>query len=129
MSSNKFGARKTLCSQGHPHPSALEASVCEILVLRQKAGDIRNLKYQHTATLAFGVKWKIDWSFEQSPDWHLRFAEAKGQDTREFKLKLRMWVGGCGAGPLELWRGDHRRPRLDRVYVPDSDMKKENAND
>jgi hypothetical protein len=86
---NKFGARKTVCSLGHPHPSGLEASVCEVLILREKAGDIRNLKYQATVHLGFGIKWKIDWSFEQSPDWSLTFAEAKGVDTRDFKLMKR----------------------------------------
>jgi hypothetical protein len=40
---HKFGARRTFCSIGHHHPSALEASVCEILILREKAGDIRNM--------------------------------------------------------------------------------------
>lgn len=118
MSYQKFGARKTICSLRHEHPSALESAVCELLILREKAGDIRNLKYQHTVTLDYGIKWKVDWSFEQSPDWHLRFAEAKGAKTRDFALKLRMWKG-CGAGPLELWRGTHRRPTLEKIYTPE----------
>ena len=115
---NKFGAKKTVCSIGHPHPSGLEASVCEVLILRERSGDIRNLKYQSTVHLAFGIKWKVDWEFQQAPDWHQAFAEAKGAEDRGFKLKLRMWKGGCGPAPLELWRGTHRRPALDRIIIP-----------
>ena len=126
---NKFGAKKTLCKwAAHPHPSRLEASVCDLLALRQKAGDIRELKWQHTVHLAFGIKWKVDWSFEQEVRdgthdgyftfWQQRFAEAKGVEDRGFKLKLRMWKEGCGPGPLELWRGSYQRPYLDRIYFP-----------
>jgi hypothetical protein len=115
---HKFGARRTFCSIGHHHPSALEASVCEILILREKAGDIRNLKYQQTVHLAYGVKWKIDWAFEQGPKWISSFAEAKGADTSDFKLKLRMFREGAGDGPLELWRGTHKRPYLEKIIIP-----------
>ena len=115
---NKFGARKTVCSQGHPHPSALECSVCELHILREKAGEIRNLKWQHTVHLAFGIKWKVDWSYELAPDWTLAFSEAKGAEDRGYKLKIRMWREGCGIGPLEIWKGDARRPRLVETIVP-----------
>lgn len=115
---NKLHAERSICSRGHPHPSKLECAVCEILILREKSGDIRNLKWQATVELDYQVRWKIDWSFEQSPDWHLRFAEAKGKEDRDFKLKFRMWCNGCAKGPLELWRGNHRRPYLDIVIMP-----------
>jgi hypothetical protein len=115
---NKYGAKETICSAGHPHPSGLEAAVCELLILREKAGDIRNLKYQETLHLAYGVKWKVDWSFEQGPNWIPSFAEAKGKDTADFRLKLRMFKEGCGKGPLELWRGTHRRPYLEKMIHP-----------
>jgi hypothetical protein len=118
MGWNKFGAKKTLCSAGHPHPSGLECSVCEILLVRQRAGDIRNLKWQHTVHLAFGIKWKVDWSFERGPDWMLVFAEAKGAEDRGYKLKLRMWREGCGPAPLEIWKGNARRPMLVETIYP-----------
>lgn len=117
-SHHKYGAKKTICSRGHEHPSGLEAAVCELLILREKAGDIRNLKYQHTIHLAYGIKWKCDWSFEQGPDWIPSFAEAKGKATADFRLKLRMFREGCGKGNLELWRGHFRRPYLEKIIVP-----------
>lgn len=116
---HKFKAERSVCSAGHPHPSKLEAAVCDLLLLRQRAGDIRNLKWQATVDLAFGVKWKIDWAFEQAPDWKLTYAEAKGAETRDYKLKLRMWEGGGGPRcRLEIWKGSHRRPMLFRVITP-----------
>jgi hypothetical protein len=115
---NKFGAVKTICSAGHPHPSGLESSVCEIHILREKAGDIRNLKWQATVLLAFGIKWKVDWSYELAPNWILAFSEAKGAEDRGYKLKIRMWKEGCGKGPLEIWKGTARRPMLVQTVHP-----------
>lgn len=117
--SNKFGALRTVCpSKGHPHPSLLECSVCELLTLREKAGDIRNVKWQHTVLLDYGIRWKIDFSFEQGPDWHLVFAEAKGKEDRDYALKIRMWKGGCAIAPLEIWKGTHQRPVLVELFYP-----------
>lgn len=127
---NKFGAKKTQCSLNHFHPSALEASVCEILVLRERAGEIRNIKYQATVHLAYGIKWRVDWSFEEklidretisTPDmfnWMPKYAEAKGVETVDYKLKLRMWREGCGPAPLEIWKGSASRPMLVEVVHP-----------
>lgn len=125
---NKFGAKKTVCSLGHPHPSALEASVCEVLILREKAGDIRNLKWQATVHLDYGIKWKVDWEFEQlvrdteavvyKTFWQNRFAEAKGAETRDYRLKLRMWKEGCGPAPIEIWKGTAKRPMLVETIHP-----------
>ena len=116
---HKYGARKTRCKfLNHEHPSGLEAAVCDILSLRVKANDIRNLKYQHTVELDYSIRWKIDWSFEQSPHWVLTFAEAKGKETDDFSFKLRMWKNGCAKGPLEMWRGTWQRPVLTEIIMP-----------
>jgi hypothetical protein len=132
QSDHKYGAVKTVCSAGHPHPSGLECAVCEILIQRERVGDIRNLKWQHTVNLGFGVRWKVDWSFEQrggqvlidpmgvsSADvWTPTFAEAKGAETNYYKLKLRMWKEGCGPAPLEIWKGSAQRPMLVETIYP-----------
>lgn len=115
---NKFGAQRTLCSMAHPHPSKLEASVCELLILREKAGDIRNLKWQHTVRLDKYTKWKVDWSFESSPDWVLCFAEAKGKETTDYRRKLKMWRDGLGPSSLEIWKGAWKRPFLMEIVLP-----------
>lgn len=120
---HKYNARKTHCKwANHPHPSGLEAEVCDILALRQKAGDIRNLKWQQTVELDYGLRWKVDWSFEQSPDWHFRLAEAKGKEDATFKHKYRMYTQGCGKWPLEMWRGTWKRPYLDKIVFPKNKM-------
>jgi hypothetical protein len=118
---NKYGARKTKCALGHNHPSALEASVCQTLQLRQRAGDIKNIKYIATVHLAFGVRWKVDFSFEQrlkDDTWVMTWCEAKGFNTADFKIKLKMWREGAGPGPLELWKGSARAPKLVEIIIP-----------
>jgi hypothetical protein len=102
----------------HPHPSMLEASVCEILLLRQKSGEIRDLKWQHTVTLPYGIKWKVDWSFDQGPDWKRTWAEAKGAEGRDYKMKLKMWME-VGPGILEIWKGSAARPYMVKRVVPE----------
>ena len=115
---SKYGAKRTLCSENHPHPSGLEASVCELLILRQRAKEIRNLKWQHTVHLGSGIKWKVDWSFERAPDWHPMLAEAKGVEGRDYRMKLKMYQNGGGTCPIEIWKGSAARPRIVEVVVP-----------
>jgi hypothetical protein len=134
QSDHKYGAVKTVCSAGHPHPSGLECAVCEILMQRERAGDIRDLKWQCTVDLGFGVRWKVDWGFEQksgqlltdplgvskSKEWIPTYAEAKGAETKDYKLKLRMWKDGRGPAPLEIWKGSAQRPTLVETIHPKS---------
>lgn len=117
---HKFGARKTVCSMGHPHPSALEASVCQLLRLREKAGEIRNIKWIATVHMPYGVTWKCDFSFEQnrSEVWLPTWAEAKGVETADYRIKIKMWENGAGPGPIEIWKGSYRNPTLAKVVIP-----------
>jgi hypothetical protein len=43
---NKFGARKTVCRQNHPHASKREATRCDELHLLLRAGAIESLEQQ-----------------------------------------------------------------------------------
>jgi hypothetical protein len=43
---NKYGARKTLCREGHVHDSAREARRCNDLTLLERAGEIMHLRQQ-----------------------------------------------------------------------------------
>jgi hypothetical protein len=66
--------------------------------------------------LGFGIRWKVDFSFIENGQ--LVFAEAKGKEDRDFKLKFRLWKEGRGLGPLELWKGTAARPLLVGTYYP-----------
>jgi|ERR1035437_5925085 hypothetical protein len=105
---NKYGAIRTVCALGHPHPSKLESAVCQMLQIRVRAGEIKELKWQHTVELDYGIKWKIDWSFVDVKSGDLSFVEAKGVSTSDYKLKLKMFRE-CGLGPLEIWKGSSKK--------------------
>jgi hypothetical protein len=48
---SKYRARKTICRQGHQHPSAKEAKRCDELHLLLKGGQITALVYEPTYEL------------------------------------------------------------------------------
>src|SRR6185312_1239161 len=89
-SKQKFGARKTKCPEGHNHPSALEAAVCILLHLRQKAKEIADLKWIAPVDLEYSVngktfrkRWKVDFSFTETRSNTPMWAEAKGAETHD----------------------------------------------
>jgi hypothetical protein len=117
MRRHKYGARKTTCALNHPHPSALEAAVCALLQLREKARDISMLKWIASVDLGYGIRWKCDFSFldrDGKPTW----AEAKGAEDATYKHKIKMWRNGAGPGPIEIWKGTWQRPRLVEIVTP-----------
>ena len=55
---SKYGARKTICNQGHKHASKKEAQRCDELTLLEKAGEIANLEQQPKNVLQDGFLYK-----------------------------------------------------------------------
>jgi len=105
----KFGAKRTEV-HGRSFASKLEAAVYMILLLREKAGEISDIECQvQVALSAAGIIYKPDFRFE-TPAGPV-FAEAKGFDTPEWRLKLRLWKA-YGPAPLEIWRGSATKPVL-----------------
>lgn len=110
---NKFNAVRT-----NGFASKLESAVYELLLLRQKAGEIKNIKKQHSVDLGLGVRWKVDFSFELVETGERIWCEAKGIEGEGYRLKRTMWKNGAGPGPLEIWKGSHARPRLIETIIP-----------
>jgi hypothetical protein len=106
---NKFGARRTEgCG------SKLEASVYEALKIKELAGLISDLKRQQTVVLQDGpqavrITWRVDFSYVDEKTGELTYAEAKGFETADYKLKLKMWRKNPPAN-LVIWKGTHRSP-------------------
>lgn len=103
-------------------PSRLEASLYDLLSLREKAGEIRNIRRQHVVVLQDGPKdvrinWKIDFSAEVAPDWHLELFEAKGIQTADYKIKLKLYKKNPPA-PLEIYFGSYRKRDGESCVVP-----------
>ena len=100
-------------------PSKLESAVYDILTLRERAGEIKEIRRQHVVELQGGARdtritWAIDFSFIDCKTDEICFAEAKGFATEIYKLKLKMFRFKPH-GRLEIYGGDYRRPKLIEV--------------
>lgn len=88
---NKYGAKPT-----NGFPSKLESMVHDFLLLKQKQGEIKDIKRQQTVVLQDGpqdmrITWRVDFSFVDKNTDQTIFVEAKGIETSDYKLKLKMW--------------------------------------
>ena len=114
---NKFKAHR-INHMGRSFASKLEAALYDLLIMRERAGEIEDIRCQHTVLLGYDIRWKVDYS-ALSKETGLRvFFEAKGIETDDYKLKLKLWRNGLGKGPLEIWKGTHTRLRLAEIVVP-----------
>lgn len=108
---NKFGAKRV-----DGFPSQLERAVYYKLLDRQTLGLISDIKRQQTVVLQEGGKdvriaWKLDFSFINNETKKTEYAEAKGFETNDYLLKLKLWRAKRPA-PLEIWRGSHKYPKM-----------------
>jgi len=99
--------------------SKLEESVYQLLALREKAGEIEDLKRQSTVVLQDGprnvrITWRIDFEWVNKATGETEYGEAKGVETEVYKLKLKLFRKNP-PGRLEIWKGHHTRPRLVEV--------------
>jgi hypothetical protein len=111
---NKYNAKRT----ADGFPSKFEAAVFQILLLRERAGEIRGIRRQHCVDLGYRIRWKIDFSFTDVDSGRTVFAEAKGFPDQVYKMKLKMYRNGAGEHKLEIWKGTWRKPYLAEVFDP-----------
>lgn len=117
----KYGAQKTSID-GIAFSSKLEAAVYCTLKLRERAGEIKNIRMQQYVELKGECElcgesrkgFKVDFSFEESPDWKTVYCEAKGVRTSEYIRHEKLWKKNPPAR-LEVWGGNHRNPKLLKV--------------
>lgn len=110
-SRQKFNAKPT-----NGFSSKLENAVHEILKLREKAGEISDIKCQQQVILQDGprevkISWRVDFSYVDNKSGETVFVEAKGVETETYRLKLKMWRGNPPAA-LEIYKGSYQRPTL-----------------
>ena len=87
--------------------------------LRERAGDLRNLQRQQSIVLQEGprnqrITLRIDFSWEDPKTGDRCFGEAKGFETPEWKLKLKLFRARP-PGRLEIWGGTYKNPKLMEV--------------
>ncbi len=114
---NHYGSKR-VTHAGRSFASKLEAAVFDLLALREKVGEIRNLKCQvHVYLTAARIVSIPDFQFEFAETGEIAWAEAKGFETDVWRIKKRLW-GHYGPGPLEIWKGRAIKPKLVETVYP-----------
>lgn len=109
---NKFNAIRT-----EGMGSKLEAAVYQILLLREKSGEISDITKQTRVHLGCGIYWRVDFSFCVNAAGCRVWAEAKGVKGERYRICLKLWRDH-GPGPLEIWEGHYSKPYLKEIVIP-----------
>lgn len=115
---NRYG-RKKVEWKNLTFDSKLEASVYEHYWLAEQDGIISDLTCQHTVILQDGtakerITLKVDFSWINEENGNREYGEAKGFETPEWRLKLKLWRKNP-PGRLEIWKGSHKSNFLAEV--------------
>ncbi len=101
--------------------SKLEAAVYALLLLREKAGELKVIQLQKHVkfhTYKYGeIRMIPDFYVQDLKTGEEFFIEAKGMETREWLRKRKAWLIG-GPGRMEIWKGSHTRPKLTEILIP-----------
>lgn len=116
-SNHKYGSKK-VDHAGYSFASKLEAALFDLLKLRERAGEIAEIQVQDTIRLTKAeIIYKPDFRFvvvaTGLPEW----AEAKGLETPEWRIKRRLWLA-YGPGPLHVYKGAYNRIKHSETLVP-----------
>lgn len=106
---NKFHARRAVGWSGRMYDSKAERDRANELALLVKAGEIRNLREQHTVELEQGIRYKPDFEYEvkeftREPGvilWRMVYEDVKGVTTERFRMVCLLWRLH-GPGPLRI---------------------------
>lgn len=117
-STEKIGNIPTLCALGHSHRSKLESSVCQVLQLRQKAGELILEQIEDHVYLTLArIGYIPDFRCRDTKTGAVFWVEAKGYPNDTWPIKKKLWRF-YGPGPLEIWMGSHLNPTLSEVIIP-----------
>lgn len=90
---SKYNAKRTERG-GLTFASKREADRYSTLVLRERAGEIRNLRCQVPVPIFVNgelvAKWIADFVYEEAPDWTVVHEDCKGFRTPLYKLKAKL---------------------------------------
>lgn len=113
----RYGNTQTTCALGHSHRSLLEGSVCQILQLRQKAGELEILQVEDHVLISDWYLYVADFKCRDKKTGEHFWVEAKGFANDRWPSTKKGWKH-AGPGILEVWRGTHERPALSEVLIP-----------
>jgi hypothetical protein len=95
--------------------SRLEKAVYDLLLLRERAREIKNIKQQQTISLTrANINVRIDFTFEDAITGEDVCCEAKGIVSDKWAIVKKLWpyYGPC---KLEIWVGNYARPKLQEI--------------
>ena len=103
---------------GHSFASQLEAAVFEILKLREKAGEIKDIQHQdHVYLTDARICYIPDFKYFDTQLNDFAWAEAKGFETDVWKIKKKLWKF-YGPGHLFIYKGSKTRVNLFETVIP-----------
>jgi len=114
---SKYGSTK-VNFHGRSFGSKLEAAVYQMLLAREQAGEISDIKCQVNVHLTMAkILYIADFSFFDNVVLKVVYCESKGFESPEWRLKRKLWMH-FGPGKLEIWKGTYKRPTLSEVITP-----------
>ena len=115
---NKYGNVRVK-KRGFSFSSKLESAVHDLLLLREKAKEISNIRTQCTVELTRAkIKWRADFMFTDNTTGEDVIVEAKGSETERWLIiyKLLPFYSPC---KIEIWKGNYRKPSLYEIINPE----------
>lgn len=114
----KMGNTRMTCALGHSHRSKLEGAVCQMLQLREKAGELVIEQVEdHVYLTRARIGYVPDFRCRSVATGEVFWVEAKGYENDRWPMKKKLWKH-YGPGMLEIWKGTHSRPVLSETVVP-----------
>jgi hypothetical protein len=115
---NKFSNKK-VNHAGMRFDSKLEKSVYDMLAMMERGGAISELQH-HPGTVFLTparVQMRPDFRFKEKGSDEYCFAEAKGFQTPEYRIKRRLWTV-FGPGKLYVYEHSYGGPKLLETIIP-----------
>lgn len=118
----KYSNERSLCALGHSHRSKLESAVCQIIQLREKAGELELLQIEDHVKISGWYTYVPDFKCKDLETGEIFWIEAKGKADGRWPSTKKGWRHS-GPGKLEIWGGTHRAPMLLETIIPRGEKK------
>lgn len=106
------------CHYGYTHRSKLEAAVCQIIMFREKAGELVHVGHEKQVYLTDAkILYIADFECKNNLTGLPLFVESKGFASDRWPTIKKLWKF-YGPAPLEIWTGSWQRPGLSEIIVP-----------
>lgn len=96
------GTRCEGATTGKSYPSLIERDYHELLLIRERVGEVKDVEYQPSYTLIAGIKYKADFKYTDVETGVTIVVDTKGNLLGErFRMVMKLWAEK-GPGPLHV---------------------------